>query len=120
MQVSGQDFAIDLESTSDNSQSHFSRRAAIGRKHASPHRERTSALEKAVVENGNPRGSSVPKADLHPKPNGEVSTRSFRLFSWFCRYSKVLASMIEIFGPLVSPFVIKLLAAADYKGLDYS
>lgn len=27
--------------------------------------------------------------------------------------------MIEIFGPLVSPFVIKLLAAADYKGLDY-
>ena len=27
--------------------------------------------------------------------------------------------MIEIFGPLVSPFVIKLIAAADYKGLDY-
>lgn len=27
--------------------------------------------------------------------------------------------MIEIFGPLVSPFVIKLLAAADYKGLEY-
>jgi glutathione S-transferase len=27
--------------------------------------------------------------------------------------------VIEIFGPLVSPFVVKLLAAADYKGLDY-
>lgn len=27
--------------------------------------------------------------------------------------------MIEIFGPLVSPFVVKLLAVADYKGLEY-
>ena len=27
--------------------------------------------------------------------------------------------MTEIFGPSVPPFVVKLLAAADYKGLDY-
>ena len=27
--------------------------------------------------------------------------------------------MIEIFGALVSPFVVKLLSAAGYKGLEY-
>ena len=28
--------------------------------------------------------------------------------------------MIEIIGPSVSPFVVKLLAAADYKGFPYT
>jgi glutathione S-transferase len=36
------------------------------------------------------------------------------------RVRKLPIAMIEIFGPPVSPFVVKIIAAADYKGLSYT